>query len=165
MRLFLVHHVEINLILTFNTKCFRNSLLRTRNSRTCGGIKLWNNQGQEWGAAADHRGEIWVWESWKILPMVKRKRIVSCEFPKQMSLAKYNPDSGTQKYSWCQTPHHMKKQVAFKCIFRWFYDFMVTFETLFFSWQLWGGRLCCDNCDNNTCNIIRFARGRNQHQQ
>ena len=29
--------------------------------------------------------------------------IASCEFPKQQSLADYNPESGTQKYFKCQT--------------------------------------------------------------
>ena len=37
------------------------------------------------------------------------KGIASCEFPKEKSLAEYNPESGTQKYSKCQTDPHMKK--------------------------------------------------------
>ena len=34
----------------------------------------------------------------------KVKSIASCELPKEKSLAEYNLESGTQKYSKCQTP-------------------------------------------------------------
>ena len=36
------------------------------------------------------------------------QRIASSEFPKEKSLAKYNPESGVQKYSKCQTPQYEK---------------------------------------------------------
>ena len=84
------------------------------------------------GALAAHGGhqkpplscQHWVWEGWwrgTITKMVKG--IASWEFPKEQSLVEDKPESGTQKYSKCQTPPHMKKQVAFKWIFRWFYAF------------------------------------------
>ena len=66
----------------------------------------------------------WVWEGWwsgTITKMVKG--IASWEFPKEQSLVEDKPESGTQKYSKCQTPPIWKKQVAFKWIFRWFYAF------------------------------------------
>ena len=67
----------------------------------------------------------WVWEGWwsgTITKMVKG--IDSWEFPKEQSLVEDKPESGTQKYSKCQTPPPIwKKQVAFKWIFRWFYAF------------------------------------------
>ena len=47
----------------------------------------------------------WVWEGWwsgTITKMVKG--IASWEFPKELSLVEYNTESGTQKYSKCQTP-------------------------------------------------------------
>ena len=42
------------------------------------------------------------------------KGIASWEFPKEQSLVEDKPESGTQKYSKCQTPPYEKKQVAFK---------------------------------------------------
>ena len=38
----------------------------------------------------------------------KVKGIASCEFPKEKSLAEYNPESGTHKYFKCQTPPYEK---------------------------------------------------------
>ena len=43
----------------------------------------------------------------------KVKGIASCEFLKEKSLAEYNLESGTHKYSKCQTPPHMKKTSCF----------------------------------------------------
>ena len=74
-----------------------------------------------------------VWEGWwsgTITKMVKE--IASWEFPKEQSLVEDKPESGTQKYSKCQTPPIWKKQVAFKWIFRWFYTFWEHIFFLFF---------------------------------
>ena len=54
------------------------------------------------------------WEGWwsgTITKMVKG--IDSWEFPKEQSLVEDKPESGTQKYSKCQTPPHMKKTSCF----------------------------------------------------
>ena len=59
------------------------------------------------------------------------KGIAWCEFPKQKSLADYNPKSGTQEYFW--PPHIWKKQVAFQWIFRWFSAF---WEPICFSVEM-----------------------------
>ena len=74
------------------------------------------------GALAAHGGhqkpplscQHWVWEGWwsgTITKMVKG--IDSWEFPKEQSLVEDKPESGTQKYSKCQTPPHMKKTSCF----------------------------------------------------
>ena len=77
----------------------------------------------------------WLWEGWwsgTITKMVKG--IASWEFPKEQSLVEDKPESGTQKYSKCQTPPIWKKQVAFKWIFRWFYAF---WDPIFFFFLVW----------------------------
>ena len=55
------------------------------------------------------------------------KGIASCEFPKEKSLAEYNPESGAQKYSKCQTPPYEKNKLTLN---EYLGDFM-HFESLF----------------------------------
>ena len=90
--------------------------------------------GCPWGASeAPLSCQHWVWEGWwsgTITKMVKG--IDSWEFPKEQSLVEDKPESGTQKYSKCQTPPIWKKQVAFKWIFRWFYAF---WDPIFLVWK------------------------------
>ena len=53
-----------------------------------------------------------VWEGWwsgTITKMVKG--IASWEFPKEQSLVEDKPESGTQKYSKCQTPPYEKNKL------------------------------------------------------
>ena len=71
----------------------------------------------------------WVWEGWwsgTITKMVKG--IDSWEFPKEQSLVEDKPESGTQKYSKCQTPPYEKNKLLLN---EYLGDFM-HFETLFF---------------------------------
>ena len=56
------------------------------------------------------------------------KGISSWEFPKEQSLVEYNLESGTQKYSKCQTPPYEKNKLLLN---KYLGDFM-HFESLFF---------------------------------
>ena len=92
--------------------------------RGVGHPRGWGGVGRPrgWGTSAAHGGhqkpplscQHWVWEGWwsgTITKMVKG--IASWEFPKEQSLVEDKPESGTQKYSKCQTPPHMKKTSCF----------------------------------------------------
>ena len=71
----------------------------------------------------------WVWEGWwsgTITKMVKG--IASWEFPKEQSLVEDKPESGTQKYSKCQTPPIWKNKLLLN---EYLGDFM-DLETPFF---------------------------------
>ena len=56
------------------------------------------------------------------------KGIASWEFPKEQSLVEDKPESGTQKYSKCQTPPYEKNKLLLN---EYLGDFML-FETIFF---------------------------------
>ena len=56
------------------------------------------------------------------------KGIGSWEFPKEQSLVEDKPESGTQKYSKCQTPPYEKNKLLLN---EYLGDFM-HFETIFF---------------------------------
>ena len=56
------------------------------------------------------------------------KGIASWEFPKEQSLVEDKPESGTQKYSKCQTPPYEKNKLLLN---EYLGDFM-HFETIFF---------------------------------
>ena len=56
------------------------------------------------------------------------KGIDSWEFPKELSLVEDKPESGTQKYSKCQTPPYEKNKLLLN---EYLGDFM-HFETIFF---------------------------------
>ena len=62
------------------------------------------------------------------------EKIIFCqngqgEFPKEQSLVEDKPESGTQKYSKCQTPPHMKKN---KLLLNEYLGDFMHFETIFF---------------------------------
>ena len=101
-----------------------------------GGVICWPQGG--WGSLAARGGghqkpplscQHWVWEGWwrgTITKMVKG--IASWEFPKEQSLVEDKPESGTQKYSKCQTPPYEKNKLLLN---EYLGEFM-HFETLFF---------------------------------
>ena len=60
------------------------------------------------------------------------KGIASWEFPKEQSLVEDKPESGTQKYSKCQTPPYEKNKLLLN---EYLGDFM-HFETLFFVFSV-----------------------------
>ena len=103
-------------------------------SRPQGGDVGWpqgGGVGCPWGASeAPLSCQHWVWEGWwsgTITKMVKG--IASWEFPKEQSLVEDKPESGTQKYSKCQTlPPYEKNKLLLN---EYLGDFM-HFETLFF---------------------------------
>ena len=57
------------------------------------------------------------------------KGIASWEFPKEQSLVEDKPESGTQKYSKCQTPPPYEKN---KLLLNEYLGDFMHFETLFF---------------------------------